>query len=990
MGEDKTPLMLMDDIFTYGPDSSWDVDNRGGKIVSIGHSCCVFINNENRFPILCRKRFREQRAGRITLEYRFKINKSAGGFYFGLGDGEKHAFRLITNGGTLCWDSGEKLMPVLEYEEKVIYAVRVIADIDSGKCSLCINGADAGDYPLARGTAALNVFVMSSPTEEQSEILFYYVRLYKNFLVNERFSNCSPGRLPYDWDMAGAYQSEAYVEQQTGYDSGDRNVLLISDGVRAAKATALYKPFERCGGRIVFSFGFIADNPEKKEEGIGFSLMSGEREAVTLRAKEGGILAAEGALRSYNPNVWQRVRITADFNAHKAEITVNNHEFPTADIPAQIDAVDGVMFKTSPYEMSKCRICDVMVYAEPKPAADYPARPVKPETSLKLGMQACFLWREGRGPGWDKIECYPERRPYLGWYEDTLPEKADWEIKWLAEHGISFILPCWYPPDGYSGGPIRCASSYDDYFLARYRDDMKIALDINTVGNIGLKDFKEYLLPYWMENFFTASNYMLVDNKPLIAFLYDMLSGICGGAEGTRELLDYIREECRKAGFDGACIIINEQHRTDIHIENTAKLGFDAMFSYTWGRESHKAGEQIKILDTQQSIGKIKVIPTVSQGYNDLAWNGYTNGGYITPEELRSTLLWVRDDFLKRARTGSGLDDIVLFDNWNEFGEGHFFMPAELCGFEYMDIIRSTFTDDKPHTDTVPTPEQLARIDTMYMPGRRALKRVKAHPGRGGKVICAWHFDNADDAGQWRASDGIENFAAENGALTGEITSPGGYIYLDKPTELDGRSICYLRIRIKLENVMTMRCGVDFITRNDGAWDSSKSIGAWATERDFENCYLPAYACGSWQQEVTGLRVHPAQSCGRFSIEAIELISYEVMPTRIFANGGERGFQAEPVFDAGVMLASLEGIKDIVGVVTFWDYGNGKYTVANEETELVFTFGSRTVLANKKEEQLDAAPILRDRTAYVPLEYVCGKMGVKMSYNADKKELYFI
>ncbi|MBO5060722.1 MAG: glycoside hydrolase family 99-like domain-containing protein [Clostridia bacterium] len=989
--QEKNPLMLLNEIFTFGLVSSWEVDDRGGEIKCIGHACGVFLNNSNRFPIRCKRRFREQTDGKVTFEYRFKIKKAASGFSFEIGNGKNHAFRMVTKANTLCYDRGDSLVPVLTYEEGLIYPLKAVIDLDNKECKLCINGSDYGTYPLADKSGVINEFIMTSPSSEQTEIYFYYARMYKNYLVYEKFSSCAPRRLPYDWKMEGAYESEAFVEYLKGYDSGESHVLLIADGRRAPKPTVVSKSFERTGGNVVFSFKFNLSNPDQKENGIAFSLMSDSSEAVTLRAKRSGVYAGDTLLKKYNPNVWQRVRIYADLDAHTAEITVNNSRLGPIEIPSDITSVNGIQFKTHEFEWTNCEIDEILVYPRPAVAEDYPTEPVKPKTNYKIGMQTCFLWREGIGPGWDKIECHPERKPYLGWYDDSLPEKADWEIKWMAEHGISFILPCWYPPDGYNGGPLRFGTAYEDYFTARYWNHMKIALDICDLGNVSEMDFKEYLVPYWIENFFTAPNYMLVNNKPLIGFLsYDMFIRICGSAEKVCLALDFIREECKKVGFDGACIILNEQHRTPAQVRVAASCGFDAIFSYAWGRICHEEDAQIKILEAQRDMNLIKVIPTVCQGYNDLAWNGYTNGGYITPELFKRTLEWVRDDFLNSDIASGDIENMVLLDNWNEYGEGHFFMPAELYGFSYLDAVRSVFTDNKPHEDVVPTENQRARLETMYPKGRKALKQVSARPARHGKVIKGWYFDNPTDIAAWSASEGIENLRAENGALMGEIKDSSGYIYLNEPMAADCMDVCYIRIKIKLEDVEKMHYTFEYITENDNVWDKEKCVSSWVTESYVEECYAGVYAKKSWQQVVTGLRLHPAASKGRFTIESIELVEYEVKPTRVYADGEERRFFAEPIIENGVILVPFEGIRDLTEVYTSWDYENNRMLVANEELEIVFTFGSDTALVNGTPEKLGAAPVIEDRIAYLPIDFVCGKTGVKTKYIPEEKEFYFL
>jgi hypothetical protein len=57
---------------------------------------------------------------------------------------------------------------------------------------------------------------------------------------------------------------------------------------------------------------------------------------------------------------------------------------------------------------------------------------------------------------------------------------------------------------------------------------------------------------------------------------------------------------------------------------------------------------------------------------------------------------------------------MIMIDNWNEFGEGHFIMPSNLAGFGYLDALRDVFLDSKPHSDVKPDENQKKRFNTLY------------------------------------------------------------------------------------------------------------------------------------------------------------------------------------------------------------------------------------------------------------------------------------
>jgi hypothetical protein len=46
---------------------------------------------------------------------------------------------------------------------------------------------------------------------------------------------------------------------------------------------------------------------------------------------------------------------------------------------------------------------------------------------------------------------------------------------------------------------------------------------------------------------------------------------------------------------------------------------------------------------------------------------------------------------------------LILLDNWNEYGEGHYLFPCAQYRFGYLDAIREVFAaNSPPHTDMTP------------------------------------------------------------------------------------------------------------------------------------------------------------------------------------------------------------------------------------------------------------------------------------------------
>ena len=111
--------------------------------------------------------------------------------------------------------------------------------------------------------------------------------------------------------------------------------------------------------------------------------------------------------------------------------------------------------------------------------ADYCPVPNKVESpDYTLIMSVCSLWREGTHYGWDYVSPWDETTPVLGYYDEGIPETADWEIKYMVEHGIDFQSFCWYPDK--KDAPFKnleCRYHLHDGFMnAEYSHMMKYCL----------------------------------------------------------------------------------------------------------------------------------------------------------------------------------------------------------------------------------------------------------------------------------------------------------------------------------------------------------------------------------------------------------------------------------------------------------------------------------------------------------------------------------
>jgi hypothetical protein len=134
---------------------------------------------------------------------------------------------------------------------------------------------------------------------------------------------------------------------------------------------------------------------------------------------------------------------------------------------------------------------------------------------------------------------------------------------------------------------------------------------------------------------------------------------------------------------------------------------------------------------------------TVSQ-----AWSGWSDEGTIwkIPPKDFGRLLTQAQDFartLPREELGSRM---LLLDNWNEWGEGHYIAPYREYGFGYLDAVRDVFAPGAgPHQDLLPEDIGMGPYDKPYKAiaireaaARKAASKLVRKPGWDEPGLAAW------------------------------------------------------------------------------------------------------------------------------------------------------------------------------------------------------------------------------------------------------------
>lgn len=376
---------------------------------------------------------------------------------------------------------------------------------------------------------------------------------------------------------------------------------------------------------------------------------------------------------------------------------------------------------------------------------------------LSIGVYYFPAWtpaKTGTGSSgdWKRIAPYPERKPLLGWYDDSDVNVVNTQLGWMKEYGIDFVIFDWY----WQNRKTKLEEALNAYLKATNRKNVSYALlwANHDGAPVDLEDW-DSLVDNWITRF-KNPEYLKVDGKPVVIvfsgegltnrikeiYKHDDGSALSRAElfEKTAGLLDMARKRAKDNGLQGIYFVAHVEATNYWVNEFSKKIRFDAITSYNFhrGREIDEkldsknvdpansrsfaeldAGyqKQWKSILSYTDATRPYFVPMIS-GWDKRPWGGSTrakkdangntlmdeNGKTIeepdpehdnstsTPQEFRRHLYAGYKTITQNLEKTKGIGVICC---WNEFGEGSIIEPTKRYGFQYIQGVKGIFGSRK-------------------------------------------------------------------------------------------------------------------------------------------------------------------------------------------------------------------------------------------------------------------------------------------------------
>jgi hypothetical protein len=925
-GQFATAADASDDTKQHPRPSGWVIDDAAGWTRQGYNNAYALHDGSAHLPISLTRPIQPQSSGRIDTEFRIKRTTTASidGAAFAWRAGSTVLLSVAVAGADLvavpATGSSTTLGPIGSAE----VGVSVHLDLDARTASVALNGTTVASG-IALPAGALDAFAIStSATGTPTDFQFGPLVMYRDMVLNQAFVASVPGAAPAAWTAGVQNATAGIVELASGAWADRFSLELVSSATADGAIAFPGDPSSGCTTSAPIEVAEFKVLPHTATGNVltSFALANGSQVQVTLGGGSLKVIDTGGVTRATVPvssAIWSHLKFKLDLRTSTLTFRLNGRQvFAGVVLGGHASLANPVtQVQVHAAKGSTIELDDIRMYAESPLPADYVPTPAPASTGATIiGVQTFDGWREGSHLGWDSIARYPERKPVLGWYDDGIPEVADWENLWMAEAGISFRFPCWFRPNG-AGNAIRrpelSASLHEGYLESEHSAAVKYAIMWENVSSPAATsaDFRQNIVPYWIDYYFRDPRYMTIDDKVVIGILnLNTFVSQLGGVPAAQAEIAYLRAQVQALGF--ADVIVLTAFR---YYGGPTDIG-DAQYFYS---SDGFVSEQESTIAAEDSFSQgMDTLATISMGWDAIPWsdaiprsfNGVafsggsgTGGRVLSASEYQDMATWVRDHWMPSRAATQLSRRLVMLDNWNEYGEGHFILPTGVAGFGYLDALRTVFgTGAASHA--APNAAQRARTQKLRPLDRTVPAELPSAPATSSSFPTAWDWSTDGDAQGWTSAN-LGTVTVSGSALRGISTANDPQVLSPTGLGIEAADTPFVRITGATDPIV--RAELWFTTTTSPDFTADKCIRFNVTPAPgapFATFDVPVWRLKTWRGTIDRVRIDPITGGGDFALDYVGLMRVPMAGPRL-RNAGILEPRHRPEIAGGTVFVSL-------------------------------------------------------------------------------------
>ena len=702
----------------------------------------VVVDNRTDSNVFGQKTLPEQTKGILRWEFKFALDSAPmDGIDWRLADGiggkdSDDVIKFVTSGDSLCYkDTDDSLTAIGVLTARKDYRVMVMVNMDTRRYDVWVDGVSkAAGKPFLNSKTKINKVYMGTTNANTCKANLT-ISLYKIGYIFDDFYSEPAGNSPIGYLTDGTSPQGAYTQVRGSLQNSgtpfSRTSGIDMYNSSDTQSYKIYKNFSDADGVIEYQTDFLLP---VKMDNITFALGQGATDGIVVKTSGGAsgslnYMDSSGANQklwdNYKANVWYTLMVRANVITNKATYYING-------IPCAAD----VPFRNAVTALNRLRVtvpaAGHLYVNYVRVAPSFPTTipyidAVNNPDSGYVGMQAWQLFTstyETYDKVYNKIK-QADKTPYLGFMDELTPEAIDWQIKYLAEHGVDFINQFYYRPYFLGAGqtpPEITHRAWLDTYLERCPEmagkiKFSICISCESMNYFGTsEEFLSNFIPYLTERYFKNPNYLKYGNKPVV-LMYNAgeLVKKYGGESSFNSILNQARSwvagQKDSQGNSLAGLIFIAEARpitiTDAKVQSLKNAGFDFLYGYANGTSIGNLQNWKSVIDANG----MKAIASPGNMWDNRYWYPSDWQQMKTPPDFYNLNKYVKNTFLPSYPSSSLASKMVLFDNWSEFGEGHSILPTNQYGFKWLDAIRDVFTAvPKVHNDVKPD----STYDALY------------------------------------------------------------------------------------------------------------------------------------------------------------------------------------------------------------------------------------------------------------------------------------